>query len=251
MSTRYGYILPGKGSPYGLIESLPEAAQSRPDPDATAVPGSLTAPPSFAAAPAPRFSFHPAAAWPGVGGMPPFSQPAQAFPAINGAPMTQPRPMNGPLPVLPNPALASPAVFHQSVSRVAPQLLANQPMPAARPMVNEQPVQAPANASETFHGVPLKPGVPPPSGAAADMVKCVLGYDPRIITKITSTSEDVPQHPPGTSHRDNRAVDFLTGDPWRATILGALCGATYQQNEYEKLSKGGTGPHVHLQQNRR
>ena len=113
---------------------------------------------------------------------------------------------------------------------------------------------APPGRAPSFYGVPLKqvgPVVPPPSGAAAEMVKCIVDMDPGIIKMITSTSEDIPQHPPGTSHRDNRAVDFSTDDPWRAMILGALCGATYQQNEYETLSKGGTGPHVHLQQNRR
>lgn len=101
--------------------------------------------------------------------------------------------------------------------------------------------------SPTFAGIPVKPGIPMPGGDAARMLQCMAQAGPGIINQVTGTSDYVKGRAPDNPHYTLQALDAKTSNPVAAMILGAMCGAQYQQNEYTNPSPGATGPHVHLQ----
>lgn len=88
----------------------------------------------------------------------------------------------------------------------------------------------------------------PPSPEIDKLLKCIeskTGLD----LVVTSTSEDTPEHPPGTPHRRGVGVD-LRYDPNNADRIlcaAAGCGAGFGLDEKKHPSHPGVKPHIHLQ----
>jgi len=93
----------------------------------------------------------------------------------------------------------------------------------------------------------LKEGVPPPSPALDAMLRCIEG---RLLSSdfvVTSTDEDIPQHRPGTPHREGRALDLRYPDNPTAVLRAAkCCGASYIRDELLHPSSASTAAHIHL-----
>jgi RHS repeat-associated protein len=88
----------------------------------------------------------------------------------------------------------------------------------------------------------------PPSPAIDKLLKCIEGKT-GLNLLVTSTSEDIPQHPPGTPHRMGLAVDlhYTPGDAHKILCAAAACGAGFGLDEAAHPSAHATGPHIHLQ----
>jgi RHS repeat-associated protein len=110
----------------------------------------------------------------------------------------------------------------------------------------------PSNWTDPLGLYTLKPGGKhpplPPSPEIDALLNCIEGKTGLTLT-VTSTSEDIPQHPPGTPHRRGAAVD-LKYDPGNASkILCAAsgCGSGFGLDEAKHPSPKSTGNHIHLQ----
>lgn len=110
----------------------------------------------------------------------------------------------------------------------------------------------PVNGTDPFGLYTLKKGGKhpplPPSPEIDKLLNCIESSTGLHLT-VTSTSEDIPQHPPGTPHRRGLAVD-LKYDPGNADkILCAAkgCGAGFGLDEAKHPSPQSTGNHIHLQ----
>jgi RHS repeat-associated protein len=98
----------------------------------------------------------------------------------------------------------------------------------------------------------LKPGGKhpplPASGLIDALLKCIEART-GLNLLVTSTSEDIPEHPPGTPHRRGVAVDIRYKPGSVDDILCAAkeCGAGFGLDEAAHPSKKANGPHLHLQ----
>jgi RHS repeat-associated protein len=93
----------------------------------------------------------------------------------------------------------------------------------------------------------VQPGLPPPSSAIANLLNCIEAKtgDPLV---VTSTSEPIRPHPPGTPHRAGTAVDIrYPTNPDKILCAAAECGANFGLDEKKHPSPQATGPHIHLQ----
>jgi len=88
----------------------------------------------------------------------------------------------------------------------------------------------------------------PPSPEIDKLLNCIELKTGLNLT-VTSTSEDIPQHKPGTPHRRGVAVD-LKYDPANADKIlcaAAGCGAGFGLDEAKNPSPHSTANHIHLQ----
>ena len=88
----------------------------------------------------------------------------------------------------------------------------------------------------------------PPSPEIDKLLKCIEGKT-GLNLLVTSTSEAIPQHPPGTPHRNGQAVDirYTPGNSDKILCAAAACGAGFGLDEAAHPSAHATGPHIHLQ----
>ncbi|MGB8062749.1 MAG: RHS repeat-associated core domain-containing protein, partial [Candidatus Sulfotelmatobacter sp.] len=98
----------------------------------------------------------------------------------------------------------------------------------------------------------LKKGGPhpplPPSPEIDALLKCIEAKT-GLHLLVTSTSEDIPEHPPGTPHRRGVAVDvrYTPGTANQILCAAKECGAGFGLDEAAHPSKKSTGKHVHVQ----
>jgi hypothetical protein len=92
----------------------------------------------------------------------------------------------------------------------------------------------------------VKPGVPAPSPTLDTLLTCIEDcFGPFV---VTSTSEPIPQHPPGTPHRDGTAADVrYPSDPSKFLCCAKKCGAGFALDEKRHPSAHATAPHIHVQ----
>jgi len=92
----------------------------------------------------------------------------------------------------------------------------------------------------------LKPGVPEPSPGLDALLTCIENcYGPFV---VTSTSEPIPEHPPGEPHRDGTAADIrYPSDPTAFLCCAKKCGAGFGLDEKRHPSAHSTAPHIHIQ----
>ncbi len=88
----------------------------------------------------------------------------------------------------------------------------------------------------------------PPSPEIDKLLNCIESKTGLNLT-VTSTSEDIPQHPPGTPHRRGVAVDlkYDPGNADKVLCVAAGCGAGFGLDEAKHPSAQSTGNHIHLQ----
>lgn len=88
----------------------------------------------------------------------------------------------------------------------------------------------------------------PPSPEIDKLLNCIESKTGLNLT-VTSTSEDIPQHPPGTPHRRGVAVDlkYDPGSADKVLCAAAGCGAGFGLDEAKHPSAQSTGNHIHLQ----
>ena len=93
-----------------------------------------------------------------------------------------------------------------------------------------------------------KPGTPPASPPLADLLRCIQNCLGQPLT-ITSTSEPIPQHPPGTPHRNGVAADVrpIPGMQSQFFQCASNCGAGFGLDEGAHPSANSTAPHNHIQ----
>jgi RHS repeat-associated protein len=98
----------------------------------------------------------------------------------------------------------------------------------------------------------LKKGGPhpplPPSPEIDALLKCIEAKT-GLHLLVTSTSEDIPQHLPGTPHRRGVAVDvaYVPGTANQILCAAKECGAGFGLDEAAHPSAKSTGKHVHVQ----
>jgi RHS repeat-associated protein len=88
----------------------------------------------------------------------------------------------------------------------------------------------------------------PPSPEIDKLLNCIESKTGVNLT-VTPTSEDIPEHKPGTPHRRGVAVD-LKYDPANADKIlcaAAGCGAGFGLDEAKHPSPQSTANHIHLQ----
>jgi len=88
----------------------------------------------------------------------------------------------------------------------------------------------------------------PPSAQIDALLRCIESKTGLSLT-VTSTSEDIPEHPIGTPHRRGVAVDvkYQPGTADKILCAAAGCGAGFGLDEAAHPSKHSTGPHMHVQ----
>jgi RHS repeat-associated protein len=88
----------------------------------------------------------------------------------------------------------------------------------------------------------------PPSPEIDALLKCIEGKTGLQLT-VTSTSEDIPEHAPGTPHRRGVAVDvrYSPGNADKILCAAGGCGAGFALDEAKNPSPKSTGDHIHLQ----
>ena len=88
----------------------------------------------------------------------------------------------------------------------------------------------------------------PPSPEIDKLLNCIESKTGLNLT-VTSTSEDIPEHPPGTPHRRGVAVDvrYDPGTADKILCAAAGCGSGFALDEAKHPSSKSTGPHMHLQ----
>jgi RHS repeat-associated protein len=88
----------------------------------------------------------------------------------------------------------------------------------------------------------------PPSPEIDKLLNCIESKT-GLNLSVTSTSEDIPQHPPGTPHRRGVAVDlkYDPGNADKVLCAAAGCGAGFGLDEAKHPSAQSTGNHIHLQ----
>jgi len=105
----------------------------------------------------------------------------------------------------------------------------------------------PVNLTDPFGLFTYKPGVPPASPALSRILSCIESCYRSLIV-ITSTSEAIPEHPPGSPHRRGVAADIrYPSNPERLLCCAAKCGVGYARDEKIRPSPRATAPHIHVQ----
>jgi RHS repeat-associated protein len=105
----------------------------------------------------------------------------------------------------------------------------------------------PTNHIDPYGLYTLQPGLPLPSPAIAALLNCIEAKTGEPLV-VTSTSEPVKAHPPGTPHRGGTAVDIrYPANPDKVLCAAAECGAGFGLDEKKHPSPQASGPHIHLQ----
>lgn len=110
----------------------------------------------------------------------------------------------------------------------------------------------PTNWNDPFGLYTLKKGGKhpplPPSPQIDKLLKCIESKTGLNLI-VTSTSEDTPEHPPGTPHRRGVAVDirYQPGNADKILCAAKPCGAGLGLDEKRHPSLHSNGPHIHLQ----
>jgi hypothetical protein len=87
----------------------------------------------------------------------------------------------------------------------------------------------------------------PPSPRLATALRCLEGcYGKPLV--LTSTSEAIPQHKPGSPHRRGEAADIsYPADPSKLLCCAAGCGFQFGLDEKVNPSGPGVAAHIHVQ----
>ena len=100
-----------------------------------------------------------------------------------------------------------------------------------------------------LYGLSKKGNPPPvpPSPRLDKALRCLEGcYGKPLL--ITSTSEPIPQHKPGSPHRRGEAADIsYPTDPAKLLCCAAGCNFQFGLDEKEHPSSPGVPPHIHVQ----